>query len=201
MLGGRLPLSTAEKANVELYEYSKRNGYLLDISSHSRGGLTTSVALQNANNHNLAEIPIREARFFGTATHVESVNKQLQAKNGSYRYKDKDGQWQQGNSVVSSAVHEADFVGNKWNLGLTGFNDVTGGNCILCYSHSSYFAERPSKYLINEQGQYIDLKGNVVKEKVENPYHKEFKEKWGPKDEVTNPSLPKPLPIKQEIKR
>lgn len=37
-----------------------------------------------------------------------------------------------------------------------------------------YFAEVPSKYLINEQGQYIDLNGNVVKNPVVNPYYEKY---------------------------
>ena len=40
LLGGRLPLTTAEKANVKLYDYAKQNGYQIDLSNHSRGGLT-----------------------------------------------------------------------------------------------------------------------------------------------------------------
>lgn len=30
------------------------------------------------------------------------------------------------NAVTKSAVHKADFVSNKWNIGLMGFNDTTG---------------------------------------------------------------------------
>lgn len=50
-------------------------------------------------------------------------------------------------------------------LGLTGCELVNDDN---------YFAEAPSKYLINEQGQYIDLKGKVVKDPVINPYYEEY---------------------------
>lgn len=71
-----------------------------------------------------------------------------------------------------------------------GFNDTTGGNCIFCYSHSSYFAELPERFLKNDKGQYIDLKGNVVAKnnKIENEYLKEFDKIWS--YENNNLSLP-----------
>lgn len=144
------------------------------------GGLTASVALQEANRIGLKNIPIRESRFFGTATNVKDYAGYLKENNS--------------NVVARSAVHKADFVGNKWNLGLFGgFNDTTGGNCIFCYSHSSYFAERPSEHLVNDKGQFIDLKGNMVGEnnKVKNQYLDEFNTIWKPVDKVSNPSLPK----------
>lgn len=179
LLGGRLPLTTAEKANLKLYDYAKQNNYALDISSHSRGGLTASVAIQRADRIGLKDIPIRESRFFGTATNVKDYAGYLKENSP--------------NAVTKSAVHKADFVGNKWNLGLTGFNDTTGGDCIFCYSHSSYFAERPSKYLKNEKGQYINEKGNVVGEynRVKNDYLDDFNTIWNPINETSNPSLPK----------
>lgn len=176
LLGGRLPLTTAEKANLKLYDYAKQHNYSLDVSNHSRGGLTASVALQKANRAGLTDIPIRESRFFGTATNVKDYVSYLKENNP--------------NSVVKSAVHKSDFVGNKWNLGLMGFNETTGGNCIFCYSHSSYFAEKPNKFLINDQGRYIDLKGNVVDSAIGNNYLKDFEDKWNPKDKNSNPSLP-----------
>ncbi|WP_077474826.1 hypothetical protein, partial [Rodentibacter trehalosifermentans] len=162
--------------------------------------LTASVALQNANRNGLTNIPIRESRFFGTATHVQDYKNNLVENNGGYIYKDKNGHWQyRDETEVKSAVHKADFVGNKWNLGLTGFNETTGGECLLCYSHSSYFAERPTEYLINENGQYMDEKGNAVysKDKAEvNKNYDEFREKWNPQSEVDNPSLPKVINYK-----
>ncbi len=54
-----------------------------------------------------------------------------------------------------------------------GFDDTTGGDCTFCYSHSSYFAERPNKYL------------------------KEFNTIWVPIDKKSNPSLPEVLNSKQ----
>lgn len=81
-----------------------------------------------------------------------------------------------------------------------GFNETTGGNCVFCYSHSSYFAEVPEPYLRNELREFIDLKGNVVGEnnKVKNNYSKDFEDKWNPKDEKEPPSLP--ITIKPEYK-
>ena len=192
LLGGRLPLTTAEKANVKLYDYAKQNGYQIDLSNHSRGGLTASVALQYANRNGLTNIPIRESRFFGTATNVQSYKNNLVENNGGYIYKDKNGNWQSSDGTeVKSAVHKADFVGNKWNLGITGFNNTTGGACLFCYSHSSYYAEIPTDHLINENGDFIDNKGNVVEAKVLNKYSDDFMKIWAPKDKNDNPSLPK----------
>ncbi|SSX81748.1 Uncharacterised protein [[Actinobacillus] rossii] len=96
------------------------------------------------------------------------------------------------NAVTKSAVHKADFVSNKWNIGLMGFNDTTGGYCTFCYSHSSYFAERPSEYLVNEKGQYINEKGYVIlgKDKITNEYWKDFNDKWKPTSSNPNSSLP-----------
>ena len=200
LLGGRLPLTTAEKANVKLYQYAKDNKYQIDLSNHSRGGLTASVALQYANRNGLTNIPIRESRFYGTATHVQDYANQLANVNGSYRYLDKNNQEKTSNGIVKSAVHYTDFVGRTPLIGLrskyiVGGNEPTGGveNTWFTYSHSSYFAEIPSEDLINEKGDYIDEKGYKVEEKnrVANKYRDEFNEKWQPQKNNLNPSLPK----------
>ena len=200
LLGGRLPLTTAEKANVELYQYAKDNKYQIDLSNHSRGGLTASVALQYANRNGLTNIPIRESRFYGTATNVQDYANQLAHVNGSYRYLDKNNQEKTSNGTVKSAVHHTDFVGRTPLIGfrskyIVGGNEPTGGveNTWFTYSHSSYFAEVPSEDLINEKGDYIDEKGYTVKEKnrVANKYRDEFNKKWQPPENNLNPSLPK----------
>ena len=200
LLGGRLPLTTAEKANVKLYQYAKDNKYQIDLSNHSRGGLTASVALQYANRNGLTNIPIRESRFYGTATNVQDYANQLANVNGSYRYLDKNNQEKTSNGTVKSAVHHTDFVGRTPLMGLrskyiVGGNEPTGGveNTWFTYSHSSYFAEVPNKDLTNEKREYIDDKGYKVEEKnrVANEYRKEFEEKWQPTKNNLNPSLPK----------
>ncbi|UJZ89381.1 hemagglutinin repeat-containing protein [Haemophilus seminalis] len=205
LLGGRLPLTTAEKANVKLYQYAKDNKYQIDLSNHSRGGLTASVALQYANRNGLTNIPIRESRFYGTATHVQDYANQLAHVNGSYRYLDKNNQEKTSNGTVKSAVHYTDFVGRTPLIALrskyiVGGNEPTGGveNTWFTYSHSSYFAEVPSEYLINEKGDYINEKGDVVLDanKVKNPYYKEFNEKWVPIPDNQNPSLPQIIKAK-----
>ncbi|WP_192879077.1 hemagglutinin repeat-containing protein, partial [Haemophilus haemolyticus] len=199
LLGGRLPLTTAEKANVKLYQYAKDNKYQIDLSNHSRGGLTASVALQYANRNGLTNITIRESRFYGTATNVQDYANQLAHVNGSYRYLDKNNQEKTSNGTVKSAVHYTDFVGRTPLIGLrskyiVGGNEPTGGveNTWFTYSHSSYFAEVPNPHLINEQGQYINDKGIVVSEdnKATNKYSAEFNKKWVPINENDNPSLP-----------
>ena len=205
LLGGRLPLTTAEKANVKLYQYAKDNKYQIDLSNHSRGGLTASVALQYANRNGLTNIPIRESRFYGTATHVQDYADQLANVNGSYRYLDKNNQEKTSNGTVKSAVHYTDFVGRTPLIALrskyiVGGNEPTGGveNTWFTYSHSSYFAEVPDEYLINEKGDYINEKGDVVLDanKVKNPYYKEFNEKWVPIPDNPNPSLPQIIKAK-----
>ena len=207
LFGGRLPLTTAEKANVKLYQYAKDNKYQIDLSNHSRGGLTASVALQYANRNNLVNIPIRESRFYGTATHVQDYANQLANVNGSYRYLDKNNQEQISNGTTKSAVHHTDFVGRTPLIALrtkylVGGNAPTGGveNTWFTYSHSSYFAEVPNKNLINENGEHIDLGGNVISEKnkVSNEYREEFDKKWMPMSEKDNPSIPKVITPKQE---
>lgn len=113
-------------------------------------------------------IPIRQSRFYGTATNMQAYANQLR-RNG-YSYRDKDGNTYQ--SEAYSAVHKSDFVGNKWGLGLVGSNDTTGGVCWLCYSHSSYYAEVSDPILHKEA-------------------YKEFERIWGkPKYEGHNPSTP-----------
>lgn len=71
-------------------------------------------------------------------------------------------------------------MGDKWNLGLTGFNDTTGGACWLCYSHSSYYAEVPDPKSQREEYEI-------------------FIKIWGEPSKYGNPSLPKLVkPINSE---
>ncbi|HEA3273822.1 TPA: hypothetical protein RVS67_002080 [Pasteurella multocida] len=176
---GILPLSNAQKLNQDLYIQAMNQGYQLDLSNHSRGGLTASIALKDINTwKGVKHVPIRKSRFYGTATNVSDYAEQL--KFNGYSYTDKDGSVYE--SSAYSAVHKADAIGNKWNLGLMGFNESSGGTCWICYSHSSYYAEVPDKTM-------IDSHGNVI----ENPAYKDFAEKWGEVDikNPVNPSLPK----------
>lgn len=194
LLGGRLPLTNAEKTNIELYQYAKDSGYLIDLSNHSRGGLTASVAIQNANRNGLTEMPLNQARFYGTATNVQDYSNWLIENNKFINS-------ETGNSTgVYSAVHQADFVGRPSLI--LGGNPSTGGDCWLCYSHSSYSAEIPSEYLVSEKEQYIDKKGNVTDKPTPNPYADEYKQKWGD-NYSKNLSLPKLVPsqkLKEVVK-
>ena len=127
LIGGRLPLTASEKANIKLYEYAKDNGIMLDLSNHSRGGLTASVALQNANRNGLTEIPIRESRFYGTATYVPDYANQLVTNGFTYTV---DGN--EYGSAAYSAVHYTDFVGRSPLIAfrskyIVGGNKPTGG--------------------------------------------------------------------------
>jgi filamentous hemagglutinin len=187
LLGGRLPLISAEKANIEIYKYALGNNYLLDLSNHSRGGLTASVAIQNANRNGIIGIPLNQVRFYGTATNVQDYSDWLIENNKFINPNT-------GNSTgVYAATHQADFVGRPPLI--LGGNASTGGNCWLCYSHSSYSAEIPSQFLVNEKGQFIDKNGVAVskEEAVKNEYYTEYLKKWG-NSKNQNLSLPLLVP-------
>ncbi len=184
-LSGVLPLSNSQKLNQDLYRQAMEEGYQIDLSNHSRGGLTASIALKDMNIWQEEKgIPIRQVRFYGTATNVKAYAEQLR-RNG-YSYKGEDGKTYQ--SGAYSAVQQADFVGNKWLLGLVGSNDTTGGACWFCYSHSSYYAEVPEKYKKDALGNIMKYKDG---EPIKTNLYKEFVEIWGePKYEGHNPSSP-----------
>ena len=197
--GTKLPLTNAEKANVMIFQHVKEKGYILDMSNHSRGGMTATNALQYAYNHGLTEIPIREARFYGTATYVPKFA-DLLVKNG-YTWWDSDLNYRYG-SAAFSAVHYTDFVGRTPLIGLrskyiVGGNAPTGGveNKWFMYSHSSYFREAPDEFLKDSYDRNIDENGNLTGNvEVDNPYYKDFYDKWfeGPnhnKNDI-NPSIP-----------
>ena len=135
-MGGKLPMTSAEKTNQAIYQYVKDHDYRLNINSHSRGGMTTSIAMQNANSNGLILIPVNNAQFYGTATNVDRFREQLENVN------------QFEGSTVTSAVHYTDFVGRSpWLVGrspwVVGGNAPTGGveDKWFMYSHSGYFAK------------------------------------------------------------
>lgn len=75
----------------------------------------------------------------------------------------------------------------------------------MCYSHSSYFAEIPSQYLTNGQGQYVDRGDNVALKdnKVTNPAYIDYRKIWGESLDGNNTSTPvliKPTKAKPEDK-
>lgn len=187
LLGGRLPLTNAEKTNIELYKYAKDQVYLLDLSNHSRGGLTTSVAIQNANRNGLTAIPLNQVRFYGTATNVQDYSDWL-ISNNKFLIPNST-----NSTGVYSAVHQADFVGRPPLI--LGGNPSSGGTCWLCYSHSSYSAEIPSQFLINNNGQFINNKGEVIlkNEPFQNKYYIDYLKIWG-NSPLNNLSLPKIAP-------
>ena len=127
--------------------------------------MTAIVALQYANRYGLIGIPISEARFYGTATHVPWYANQL-VTNGYEK------------SRVYSAVHYTDFVGRTPLIRfrspyIIGGNAPTGGveNKPFMYSHSSYFREEPKDILIDEKGRNIDANGKLTGDKTnDNPY-------------------------------
>lgn len=57
-------------------------------------------------------------------------------------------------------------------LGLTACGALdSGGKC--------FFAQKPSMYLVNEQGKYINLEGKIVSQPVVNPYYLQFIQCYG----------------------
>ncbi|HGI8284062.1 TPA: hemagglutinin repeat-containing protein, partial [Neisseria meningitidis] len=135
---GYLPKTNSEKLNQDIYREVQKmdNGWSVDTSNHSRGGITASVSLKDwVNNKEQNGIaPIRKARFYGTATNVKNDYADVLQKNG-YTYTGADGKTY--NSGAYSIVHDKDFVGNKWIPFLLGTNNTTQGACKgLCYSHS-----------------------------------------------------------------
>ena len=175
-MGGIMPLTKAEKTNVFLNQYAKNHGIKMESSNHSRGGITESVSLQYTNNQlNIKGIPLEKVRFYGTATNVADYISQTE-KNG---YVDEDGI----QTTVSSAVHNADFVGRPPFI--LGGNPPTGGDCIKCYAHSSYYAWVPQEYLQDASGVDItDANG----QKIKNPEYQKYTNIWGepPKDQYGN---------------
>ena len=88
------------------------NGWSVDTSNHSRGGITASVSLKDwVNNQKQNGIaPIRKARFYGTATNVKNDYADVLQKNG-YTYTGADGKTY--NSGAYSIVHNKDLIGNR----------------------------------------------------------------------------------------
>lgn len=88
---------------------------------------------------------------------------------------------------------------NKYTIG---GNEPTGGieDGWFVYSHGSYYGEVPDEYLTNDDGRFIDGKGNVVSQenKVVNEYYNEFNKKWLPTEKKPNPSLPKVIYYKEK---
>ena len=147
-LGGRLPLTNAEKTNAELKMLAKKTNTLIDTNDHSRGSMTEKVSLAYLQNVlGITGIPIEKTKFLGPAAHAPGYFKML-SKNG---YVDEYG--------ISSSFfmgnHNTDFVGR-----LVGLNPATAGECKgnplgACYSHSSYNgAYYLEPYLTDPFGQY-----------------------------------------------
>ena len=145
LLGGRLPLTNAEKTNAILKQLAKQTGTEIIGNNHSRGSMTDKVStayLQNKKDE--TGIPISRTKYLGPAAHIRGEYEMLQ-KNG---YIDEDNI----NSTLFLGNHNTDFVG-----GIVGFNPVTAGECIgnplgSCYSHSSYNGD----YYLNEYLQNLD---------------------------------------------
>ncbi|PIE46671.1 MAG: hypothetical protein CSA42_07285, partial [Gammaproteobacteria bacterium] len=212
LAGGRLPLTSAEQMNIDIYNHATNNNYsMLDLNNHSRGGLTASIALQRANREGLTGVPIRQSRFQGTATYVPDYANQLVNENKfTYIAKDADGEMVIKNSEAYSAAHHTDFVARSPLVFLrskyiVGGNKPTGGveDKPLMYSHSGYFGEIPEKILKDESGNKIDENGNIVEHDIVNPYFIDYKDLWGDskKHKLNKENLSSPILIKPSIRQ
>jgi hypothetical protein len=160
-MGGRLPLTNAEKTNAALKLLAKETNTTINSNNHSRGSLTDKVSNAYLQNRlNATDIPIEKTKFLGPAANIAGQYKMLE-KNG---YIDPDGI----NSTLFLANNSTDFVG-----GLVGYNPVTAGQCIgsplgSCYSHSSYNGayELDDNLLDPFNNKYIDKN---TQEPIPNP--------------------------------
>lgn len=179
---GYLPKTNSEKLNQDIYREVQKmgNGWSVDTSNHSRGGITASVSLKDwVNNQKQNGIaPIRKARFYGTATNVKNDYADVLQKNG-YTYTGADGKTY--NSGAYSIVHNKDLIGNRSTMWippffLLGNNETTKGACrIFCYPHSSYFAEVPEQYQRDKNGDIFEKNGKPVLTEA----WKDYTKKWG----------------------
>ena len=179
---GYLPKTNSEKLNQDIYREVQKmgNGWSVDTSNHSRGGITASVSLKDwVNNQKQNGIaPIRKARFYGTATNVKNDYADVLQKNG-YTYTGADGKTY--NSGAYSIVHDKDLIGNRSTMWippffLLGNNETTKGACrIFCYPHSSYFAEVPEQYQRDKNGDIVEKNGEPVLTEA----WKDYKSIWG----------------------
>lgn len=48
------------------------------------------------------------------------------------------------------------------------------GCAALDSSGQCYFAEKPAEYLVNNKGDFINEKGELISHKVINPYYQEY---------------------------
>ena len=150
-LGGRLPLSNAQKTNAILKQLAKETGTEIMGNNHSRGSMTDKISMAYLKNKkNVTNVPIAATKVLGPAANQIGAFALLQ-KNGRV---DEDGI----SSTLFLSNLNTDFVGR-----LVGMNLKTAGECRgnpfgSCYSHSSYNGHYYlEEYLKDENGnEYID---------------------------------------------
>ncbi|UOV06924.1 hemagglutinin repeat-containing protein [Pseudoxanthomonas mexicana] len=127
LLGGTLPLTSAEMANQAIIESAKANGGIVDSVNHSRGGMTWTNAMQDLENQGKEQLPIGSVRYNGAAANA------LEAANLVDKIDDDRGQ-------VYQSTHPTDIVG-RW----LGRNPATGEKNDGSFpgSHSSYTGYLP----------------------------------------------------------
>ncbi|OFK85623.1 hypothetical protein HMPREF2796_10490, partial [Eikenella sp. HMSC071B05] len=189
MTGAHLPLTNAQKTNVQLNLLASQTNTKIRGSDHSRGTLTESVSLQYTNNIlGVRNIPLESVKFHGPAANGVRFLRQLR-ENG----------YQDSNGVATTlflASNNTDPVG-----GGVGANPTTAGTCVglpfgKCYNHSSYNGwETIERNLKDANGQDI-LDARTGKAIVNPEFSKinrtvEPLEKQNDVGRFINPTLPK----------
>lgn len=127
LLGGTLPLTSAEMANQTIIESAKTNGGIVDSVNHSRGGMTWTNAMQDLKNQGKEQLPIGSVRYNGAAANAQEAADLIRDIGNGY------GQMYQ-------STHPTDIVG-RW----LGNNPATGekNDGRFPGSHSSYTGYLP----------------------------------------------------------
>jgi filamentous hemagglutinin len=129
-LGGRLPLTNAEKMNQEFILRATDQGGVVSSVNHSRGSMTWINAIGNMQQQGGADLGIGNVYFFGAAANAQESADIGYVISG-------------GNSMQYQATHATDLVGKvPWILGgnpPTG--EKNGGK--FPASHSAYTQSAP----------------------------------------------------------
>ena len=128
LLGGKLPLTSAEKTNQAIIDDARRNGGVVDSVNHSRGGMTWIIALGDLERQRERNLPIGNALNNGAAANAQDAA-DLMLKLGDGRAK----MWQ--------STHSSDFVG-RW-LGGNPATDLFENSGSFPSSHSAYTGYLP----------------------------------------------------------
>lgn len=136
VLGGMLPLTSAEKTNQTIIEGARANGGVVNSVNHSRGGMTWTNATQDLKNQGKEQLPIGGVLYNGAAANAREAA-------------DIANSIGDGRDEVSQSTHPTDIVG-RW----LGRNPATGEKNEGSFpgSHSSYSGYMPAEGSIIKVG-------------------------------------------------